>query len=121
VAITWPEQSQLQREAHYGFHAPTASFPMAGTLMVVPTESESKDELDRFCEAMIAIRREIQGVIDRKADSSDNVLKNAPPHGVGDRVNRVAPSVHTRAGRVAERQPRRQSVQRSQPVLLVTA
>jgi glycine dehydrogenase len=62
----------------YGFHAPTVSFPVAGTLMVEPTESEAKDELDRFCEAMIAIRAEIQAVIDGKADPIDNVLKNAP-------------------------------------------
>ena len=52
----------------YGFHAPTVSFPVAGTLMVEPTESEPKDELDRFCDAMIAIRAEIQAVIDGKAD-----------------------------------------------------
>ena len=62
----------------YGFHAPTVSFPVAGTLMVEPTESEAKDELDRFCDAMIAIRHEIQAVIDGKADPADNVLKNAP-------------------------------------------
>ncbi|HUK34637.1 MAG TPA: hypothetical protein VLV86_12030, partial [Vicinamibacterales bacterium] len=57
---------------------PTVSFPVAGTLMVEPTESEAKDELDRFCDAMIAIRQEIQAVIDGKADAKDNVLKNAP-------------------------------------------
>jgi glycine dehydrogenase len=62
----------------YGFHAPTVSFPVAGTLMVEPTESESKDELDRFCDALIAIRLEIQDVIDGRADRKDNVLKNAP-------------------------------------------
>src|SRR4029434_5582398 len=54
------------------------SFPVPGTLMVEPTESEAKDELDRFCDAMIAIREEIQAVIDGKADRRDNVLKNAP-------------------------------------------
>src|SRR5205814_481165 len=62
----------------YGFHAPTVSFPVAGTLMVEPTESEAKAELDRFCDAMIAIRAEIQAVIDGHADPTDNVLKNAP-------------------------------------------
>ena len=62
----------------YGFHAPTVSFPVAGTLMVEPTESEPKEELDRFCDAMIAIRGEIQAVIDGKADPKDNVLKHAP-------------------------------------------
>src|SRR6185312_12851214 len=62
----------------YGFHAPTVSFPVAGTLMIEPTESEAQDELDRFCDAMIAIRGEIQAVIDGTADRRDNVLKNAP-------------------------------------------
>jgi glycine dehydrogenase len=62
----------------YGFHAPTVSFPVAGTLMIEPTESESKDELDRFCEAMISIHAEIQEVISGKADKKNNVLKNAP-------------------------------------------
>jgi glycine cleavage system P protein (glycine dehydrogenase) len=72
------EGDVAKRLMDYGFHAPTVSFPVPGTLMVEPTESESKDELDRFCEAMIAIRREIQDVIDGKADRQDNVLKNAP-------------------------------------------
>jgi glycine dehydrogenase len=62
----------------YGFHAPTVSFPVAGTLMVEPTESEPREELDRFCEALIAIRAEIQAVIDGTAHPQDNVLKNAP-------------------------------------------
>jgi glycine dehydrogenase len=62
----------------YGFHAPTVSFPVAGTLMIEPTESESKDELDRFCEAMIAIRKEIQEIEDGKSDKLDNVLKASP-------------------------------------------
>jgi glycine dehydrogenase len=54
------------------------SFPVAGTLMIEPTESESQEELDRFCDAMIAIRQEIQAVVDGHADPGDNVLKNAP-------------------------------------------
>ena len=62
----------------YGFHAPTVSFPVAGTLMVEPTESESKAELDRFCDAMIAIRQEIAAVEDGRADQKNNVLKHAP-------------------------------------------
>ncbi len=62
----------------YGFHAPTLSFPVAGTLMVEPTESESKAELDRFCEAMISIREEIAAIDGGEADKKDNVLKNAP-------------------------------------------
>jgi glycine dehydrogenase len=72
------EQDVAKRLMDYGFHAPTVSFPVAGTLMVEPTESEAKDELDRFCEAMIAIRKEIQDVVDGRADAKDNVLKNAP-------------------------------------------
>jgi glycine dehydrogenase len=72
------ELDVAKRLMDYGFHAPTVSFPVAGTLMVEPTESEAKDELDRFCEALIQIRAEIQAVIDGKADRRDNVLKNAP-------------------------------------------
>jgi glycine cleavage system P protein (glycine dehydrogenase) len=72
------ETDVAKRLMDYGFHAPTVSFPVAGTLMIEPTESESKDELDRFCDAMIAIRREIQEVIDGGADRQNNVLKNAP-------------------------------------------
>lgn len=67
-----------KRLMDYGFHAPTVSFPVAGTLMIEPTESEALDELDRFCEAMIAIRKEIEEVANGKADTEDNVLKNAP-------------------------------------------
>jgi glycine cleavage system P protein (glycine dehydrogenase) len=72
------EGDVAKRLMDYGFHAPTVSFPVVGTLMVEPTESEAKDELDRFCDAMIAIRAEIQAVIDGTADRKDNVLKNAP-------------------------------------------
>jgi glycine dehydrogenase len=72
------ETDVAKRLMDYGFHAPTVSFPVAGTLMVEPTESEPKDELDRFCAAMIEIRREIQAVIDGTANPTDNVLKNAP-------------------------------------------
>jgi glycine dehydrogenase len=72
------ETDVAKRLMDYGFHAPTVSFPVAGTLMVEPTESEPKEELDRFCDALIAIRAEIQAVIDRKVDPKDNVLKNAP-------------------------------------------
>jgi glycine dehydrogenase len=67
-----------KRLMDYGFHAPTVSWPVAGTIMVEPTESESKQELDRFCEAMIAIRQEIAEIESGKADLQDNVLKNAP-------------------------------------------
>ena len=67
-----------KRLMDYGFHAPTMSFPVVGTLMIEPTESESKAELDRFCEAMIAIREEIRALEEGRADRKDNVLKNAP-------------------------------------------
>jgi len=67
-----------KRLMDYGFHAPTLSFPVAGTLMVEPTESEDKSELDRFCDAMISIHEEIKAIEEGKVDRKDNVLKNAP-------------------------------------------
>ena len=67
-----------KRLMDYGFHAPTVSWPVPGTVMIEPTESEPKDELDRFCEAMISIRREIDAIRSGDADKQDNVLKNAP-------------------------------------------
>jgi len=67
-----------KRLADYGFHAPTMSFPVVDTLMVEPTESEAKRELDRFCDAMIAIRQEVADVMEGRADKLDNPLKNAP-------------------------------------------
>jgi glycine cleavage system P protein (glycine dehydrogenase) len=72
------EQDVAKRLMDYGFHAPTVSFPVPGTMMIEPTESEPKGELDRFCDALIAIRKEIQAVLDGDADAKDNVLKNAP-------------------------------------------
>lgn len=67
-----------KRLMDYGFHAPTMSFPVAGTIMIEPTESEPKAELDRFCDAMIAIRNEVTAIENGIADKADNVLKNAP-------------------------------------------
>jgi glycine dehydrogenase len=67
-----------KRLMDYGFHAPTMSFPVPGTLMIEPTESESKAELDRFCDALIAIRAEIRAIEEGRADPEDNVLRNAP-------------------------------------------
>jgi glycine dehydrogenase len=67
-----------KRLMDYGFHAPTVSFPVAGTLMIEPTESESKAEIDRFCDALIEIRKEIAEVENGIADKVNNVLKNAP-------------------------------------------
>jgi glycine dehydrogenase len=74
-----------KRLMDYGFHAPTVSFPVAGTLMIEPTESESREELDRFCEAMLNIRSEIRELEMGLADLQDNVLKNAP-HTLADIV-----------------------------------
>lgn len=67
-----------KRLMDYGFHAPTLSFPVPGTIMIEPTESEDKAELDRFCDAMLSIREEIRAVEEGKADKKDNALKNAP-------------------------------------------
>lgn len=72
------EEDVAKRLIDYGFHAPTMSWPVGGTLMIEPTESEDKGELDRFCNALISIRGEIDDVISGKAHPTDNVLKNAP-------------------------------------------
>jgi glycine dehydrogenase len=72
------EADVAKRLMDYGFHAPTVSFPVPGTLMVEPTESEPLEELDRFCDAMIAIRGEIDAIANGQADPQDNVLKHAP-------------------------------------------
>lgn len=75
-----------KRLIDYGFHAPTMSFPVAGTMMIEPTESESKVELDRFCDAMIAIREEIRDIEEGRMSRTDNPLKNAP-HTILDLVD----------------------------------
>ena len=67
-----------KRLIDYGFHSPTVSFPVAGTLMIEPTESEDKEELDRFCDALISIRKEIKEIENGHADKVNNLLKNAP-------------------------------------------
>jgi glycine dehydrogenase len=67
-----------KRLIDYGFHAPTMSFPVPGTIMIEPTESEDMAELDRFCDALLGIREEIRAVEEGRADKTDNVLKNAP-------------------------------------------
>lgn len=67
-----------KRLMDYGFHAPTVSFPVAGTMMIEPTESESKAEIDRFCDALISIRNEVREIEEGIADKANNVLKNAP-------------------------------------------
>ena len=80
------EEDIAKRLIDYGFHAPTMSFPVAGTLMIEPTESESRAELDRFCDAMIAIREEIRLIETGEMDAADNPLKNAP-HTLADMVD----------------------------------
>src|SRR5438045_8512328 len=67
-----------KRLMDYGFHAPTISWPVAGTMMVEPTESESKEEIDRFCDALISIHAEIEAIESGDADKQNNPLKNAP-------------------------------------------
>jgi glycine dehydrogenase len=67
-----------KRLMDFGFHAPTLSFPVAGTLMIEPTESEDQAELDRFCDALLAIRKEIEAVVTGTVDAKNNVLKHAP-------------------------------------------
>jgi glycine dehydrogenase len=99
------EEDVAKRLMDYGFHAPTMSFPVPGTLMVEPTESESKAELDRFVEAMLAIRAEIARVQDGSWSAEDNPLKHAP-HTLADVLGPweraygieqgVAPTVHVR-------------------------
>jgi len=84
-----------KRLMDYGFHAPTMSFPVPGTLMVEPTESESLAELDRFCEAMVRIRAEIARVVEGKIDAKDNPLKNAP-HTAGMVTGDAWPHPYTR-------------------------
>ena len=67
-----------KRLMDYNFHAPTLSFPVPGTIMIEPTESEDKDELDRFCDALLSIRDEIKAIESGTSDKNDNPLKNAP-------------------------------------------
>ena len=84
------EEDIAKRLMDYGFHAPTMSWPVPGTMMIEPTESESKSELDKFCEAMISIKREIDDVTSGKLDPNDNPLKNAPhtaEHALSDEWN----------------------------------
>ncbi len=77
-AVDIAAEDVAKRLIDYGFHAPTLSFPVAGTIMIEPTESENKDELDRFCDAMLEIRKEIDQVANGEMDAHSNVLTNAP-------------------------------------------
>jgi glycine dehydrogenase len=89
------EQDVAKRLMDYGFHAPTVSFPVPGTLMVEPTESEPKVELDRFCDAMLAIRAEIDAIVEGRSDPADNPLKHAP-HTADDVSADVWPHAYSR-------------------------
>ena len=121
-----------KRLMDYGFHAPTVSFPVAGTMMVEPTESESKAEIDRFCDAMISIHGEIEAVALGKADRQNNVLKNAPHTAqqvISDQwdrpvlagTSRVSGSVDARTEILASRRPDRQRLRRPQSHVLLSA
>ena len=126
------EMDVAKRLMDYGFHAPTVSFPVAGTLMVEPTESEDKAELDRFCDAMIQIRQEIEDVVDGQGGPARQRAEERAAHR-GSRVgHRVDAPVYARAGGVsaavrqgeqvlAERRPHRQPVRRPEPVLFLPA
>ena len=113
-----------KRLIDYGFHAPTMSFPVAGTLMVEPTESEDQAELDRFCDAMIAIRGRSRGSA-RGEDAQDNPLKNAPHTAAAARRRVEAPVLPRERPRypapvdrgqvLAAGRPHRQRVRRPQP------
>ncbi len=92
-----------KRLQDFGFHAPTMSWPVAGTLMVEPTESESQAEIDRFCEAMIAIREEIAAIAAGSLDRADNPLKTCPAHARGSRRQRVETRLRPRTGSLPAR------------------
>ena len=120
-----------KRLIDYGFHAPTMSFPVPGTLMIEPTESESKAELDRFCDAMIAIRAEIRAIQEGRMPRDNNALKNAP-HTVFDladeqwerpytRAEGLLPPEKTARGQVlVPGEPRRQYLRRPEPDVLLS-
>ena len=121
-----------KRIIDYGFHPPTVSFPVAGTLMIEPTESESKEELDRFCDAMIAIREEIREIEEGRADRENNLLTNAPhtlEQVIARRLAAAYPArarglsvpLHARAQGVADRGADRQRVRRPEPGVRVSA
>ena len=122
------EEDIAKRLIDYGFHAPTMSFPVAGTLMVEPTESESLAELDRFCDALIAIRAEIRAVQNGVLDAHGQSADQRAAHAGRCRRQRLGSSLRPRAGRLpggiaaalqvlGAGQPGRQRVRRSQPVL----
>ena len=114
----------------FGFHAPTMSFPVVGTLMIEPTESESKAELDRLCDALIVIRAEICEIEQGRMDRENNPLRNAPHTAAAVSRDRMEPPLPARAGGLPLRvgsaaqvlaagRPHRQRLGRPQPVLHV--
>ena len=126
------EMDVAKRLIDYGFHAPTVSFPVAGTLMVEPTESESLEELDRFCDAMIQIRQEIDDVVEGRADKRRQRAEARAAHRRGGVQRHLAAPLLARGGGVsragaalaqvlAERRPGGQSLRRPQSVLLLSA
>jgi glycine dehydrogenase len=121
-----------KRLMDYGFHAPTVSFPVAGTIMVEPTESESKGELDRFIAALISIREEIRKVENGAWPADDNPLRRAPHTQADSRRCRMASSIHAPRSRLpaalgggeqvlALGEPHRRRLRRSQPLLLMSS
>jgi glycine dehydrogenase len=90
-----------KRLMDYGFHAPTISFPVAGTIMIEPTESEPKEELDRFCEALISIHAEIKAIESGRVDKTNNVIKNAPHIAGSGYFGQMGPALSPRAGRLS--------------------
>ncbi len=120
-----------KRLVDYGFHAPTMSFPVVDTLMIEPTESEGKREIDRFCDAMIEIRKEIAEVEEGRADKLDNVLKNAPhthrlllgdwKHPYSKEKAFFPLKGYPNDKYLAARRPRRQCLRRPQPGLHLPA
>ncbi len=95
-----------KRLIDYGFHAPTMSFPVAGTLMIEPTESESKAEIDRFCDAMIAIRGEIDEVASGRWPLEDSPLRHAPHTAADVLGRRLEPPLRARASAPSRTGPR---------------
>ena len=93
-------EDAAKRLMDYGFHAPTISFPVPGTMMIEPTESESMEELDRFCDALIAIHGEIQAIESGQADPQNNLLKNAPHTAEAVISGPMGPPLFPRASRL---------------------
>ena len=116
----------------YGFHAPTVSCPVAGTMMIEPTESEPKQELDRFCDAMISIHAEIEAVANGKIDRAEQRAEKRAAHRAANRFGKMGPSLLARTGGVSRAMdartqilascwPDRQRLRRPKSVLFLPA